>query len=119
MNERKSFFSKRDALRSLRINLIKAEFSSDHISKSAFEILADKNESLAREVGATNFEIADVYFSAMPKELRQNLLSVYCKRPWYENGNFESLEEVISWAKDMKKIREKYKLKDPLKPMEE
>lgn len=119
MSERKSFFSKKDALRSLRINLVEAKFSTDRAGQSAFEVLADKNESLAREMGATDFEIADVYFSATPKEDRQNLLSTYCGRLWYNTQSFDSLEKLAEWTGDMKKIRDKYKLTDPLKPEKE
>jgi hypothetical protein len=116
MGERKSFFSKRDALRSLRINLVEAKFSTDRVSQSTFEVLADKNESLAREMGATDFEIADVYFSATPKETRQDLLSTYCGRLRYNPESFDSFEKLIEWGKDMKRIQVKYKLRDPLKP---
>jgi hypothetical protein len=119
MSERKSFFSKSDVLRSLRINLVKAKFSTDRASQSTFEVLADKNEFLAREMGATDFEITDTYFSATPKEGRQNLLSTYCGRLWYDTKSFDSFEKLIDWAKDMKKIRDKYKLRDPLKPEKE
>jgi hypothetical protein len=114
MNERKSGFDKNAVLKALSDSVKKADSLPEGEERDAYDVLADRYFNLAEEMGATNFEITDAYFSATEQENRQGLFDTYCQQLWVSCDEFGSYEELRDWADDMIKIRDKYKLQDTL-----
>ena len=119
MSERKSGFNKNMVLKTLSDNIRKADSLPVGIERDTFERLIGKYSALAEEMGATNFDITDVHFSATEEKDRQDLFDTYCQQLWTACDDFGSFEELRSWADDMIKIRDKYKLKDTLTTVKE
>ena len=69
--------------------------------------------SLASASGATEYEISEAYFLGISEEDRQSLLGVYCEKFWHDK-DYESLDELNLWTKDMIKLRDRFHLEDPL-----
>jgi hypothetical protein len=119
MEERKSGFDKNAVLKALSDNIKKAESLPEGEERDTYEVLVYRYSSLAEEMGATNFEIADVYFSATEEKDRQELFDTYSQQLWTACDDFGSFEDLRNWADDMIKVREKYKLKDTLTTVKE
>ena len=115
MVERKSSLNKNAVLQALITNIRKAEsdpYSDDSVNYSN---IADHHATLAKNLGATDFELSNAYLFAIPEEDRQDLFEVYCEKLWHDK-DFKSFEELHHWTTDMITLRKKYNLKDPLEP---
>ena len=116
MNERRTGLDKYAVLKALSTKIRSLETDPDSANSETDSGIADSYASLAKEMGATEFELADAYFSGIPeKENRQDLLDVYCEKLWHDKS-FESFDELVDWSKDMIRLRNKYKLRDSLEP---
>jgi hypothetical protein len=119
VENRESRFDKDTVLKALSENVKKADSLPLGPQRDTFEKLILRYTSLAEEMGATNFEIADANFSATDEKDRQELFDTYCQQLWTASDDFGSLEELKGWADDMIKIRDKYNLVDTLKIVKE
>ncbi|OGM08505.1 hypothetical protein A2Z67_02125 [Candidatus Woesebacteria bacterium RBG_13_36_22] len=115
MIEKKSGLSKNDILNALSLSIKRCESASNDDESGIYVDLMNKYTLLAKDMGATEFEITDAWFSGKREEDRQNLFEVYCEKLWHYNEDFESFEDLKKWTEVMIKIRDKYNLADPLK----
>lgn len=118
MGERENKLSKENVLKTFSRSVKRAWRLLDGKDNNTFESLAEGFADLAKDLGATDFELADAYLAGVSVKNRQDLFEVYCEKIGQEN-QFTSLEDVRRWADDMVKIRDKYNLKDPLKQQED